>query len=80
MTLNALYERKRSRSAHGNGVAVPRSAKGTVVTNTDLAKFKKEFRLLGLVYPFFWVVVRLDGLLFAQEGYKLIARYRRADP
>lgn len=80
MTLNALYERKRSRSANGNGVAVPRSAKGTVVTNTDLAKFKKEFRLLGLVYPFFWVVVRLDGLLFAQEGYKLIARYRRADP
>jgi SAM-dependent methyltransferase len=77
LTLNALYERKRSRSAGANGVA--RSAKGTVVTGSDVSKFRKEFRLLGLVYPFFWVVVRLDVLLFAQEGYKLIARYRRVD-
>lgn len=76
MTLNALYERKRSRATGANG-SVPRSAKGTVVTDADVAKFRQEFRLLGLVYPFFWAVVRLDGLLFAQEGYKLIARYRR---
>ena len=78
LTLNALYERKRKRSSRRNGAA-PRSAKGTVVTSTDVAKFRNEFRLLGLVYPLFWVVVRLDALLFAQEGYKLIARYRRAD-
>ncbi len=80
MTLNALYERKRSRSSAGNGASPGRSAKGTVVTDADVAKFRKEFRLLGLVYPFFWAVVRLDVLLFAQEGYKLIARYRRAQP
>lgn len=75
LTLNAVYERKRARSAGANGVA--RSAKGTVVTSSDVAKLQKEFRLLGLVYPFFWVVVRLDALLFGQEGHKLIARYRR---
>lgn len=77
MTLNALYERKRSRSPAGNGAG--RSAKGTVVTGADMATFRREFRLLGLVYPFFWAVVRLDVLLFAQEGYKLIARYRRVE-
>ncbi|MDF2776049.1 MAG: hypothetical protein K0S86_5550, partial [Geminicoccaceae bacterium] len=64
-----------ARSAGANGVA--RSAKGTVVTSSDVAKLQKEFRLLGLVYPFFWIVVRLDALLFGQEGHKLIARYRR---
>jgi SAM-dependent methyltransferase len=78
LTLNALYERKRARSATGNGAA-PRSAKGTVITSSDVARFRKEFRLLGLVYPFFWLVVRLDALLFAQEGYKLIARFRRVE-
>lgn len=81
ITLNALYERRKSRSgAQGNGAQPSRSAKGTVVTDAEVAKFRKEFRLLGLVYPFFWVTVRLDALLFAQEGYRLIARYRRVEP
>jgi SAM-dependent methyltransferase len=70
LALNAVYERKK---AHG----AERSAKGTVVTEADLAKHRRAFRLLSAAYPFLWIAVRCDALLFAQAGYKLIARYRR---
>jgi 2-polyprenyl-3-methyl-5-hydroxy-6-metoxy-1,4-benzoquinol methylase len=73
IALNAAYERKKSRGPEASA----RSPKGTVVTEADVARHKTALRLLTFAYPVLWIVVRLDGLLFAQEGYKLIARYRR---
>jgi SAM-dependent methyltransferase len=34
---------------------------------------KKEFRLYRLVYPWLWLVSKLDLLLFFQKGYSLLA-------
>lgn len=50
------------------------SAKGTVITGAEWKRFRKEFRLLGMVYPLFWLFSRLDRLLVLQQGYKLIVR------
>jgi SAM-dependent methyltransferase len=52
------------------------SAKGMVVTGSDLARHRKTFRAYGLVYPFVWAVSRLDMLVPA-SGYMLIASFRR---
>lgn len=60
--------RARGRSA---GAAV--SGKGLVVTGADLERNRKQFQLYTLVYPFVWLVARLDALLFFTPGYMLIA-------
>ena len=70
--LNATYEflrrvRRRTR---------PSSAKGPVVTQADWSKHRSEMKLLTLIYPFLWLLTRLDGLLFMQPGYKLILKAR----
>jgi hypothetical protein len=54
------------------------SRKGTVVTRSDLEKLKKEFLLLSALYPALWIMAKLDGLLPAEAGYKLIVRARRS--
>jgi 2-polyprenyl-3-methyl-5-hydroxy-6-metoxy-1,4-benzoquinol methylase len=55
------------------------SAKGMVVTEADIAKNQKLFRLYSLVYPVVWAITRLDALVPA-SGYMLIAAARRRDP
>jgi SAM-dependent methyltransferase len=52
------------------------SAKGMVVTGDDLRRNRKLFRLYGLIYPFVWVLTRLDALVPA-SGYMLIAAATR---
>jgi SAM-dependent methyltransferase len=69
--INGLYETLK-RKKQGSG----KSQKGTVVTRTDMEKHRKEFRLLGVMYPFLWTMSRLDALLPLQQGYKLIVRAR----
>jgi SAM-dependent methyltransferase len=54
------------------------SQKGTLVTQTDMEKHRKQFLLLRVLYPFLWLVAKLDGLLPLQSGYKLIVRARRS--
>jgi hypothetical protein len=50
------------------------STKGVVVTETDVARFKKMFRLYSLMYPVFRFFAFLDRFLFFRSGYMLIAR------
>ncbi|MBA3893411.1 MAG: methyltransferase domain-containing protein [Gemmatimonadales bacterium] len=69
--LNGLYLAMQSGDGRG-------STKGTVVTQADIRKHRKQFLLLSGLYPFLWVVSRLDGLLWLQPGYKLIVRARLA--
>jgi SAM-dependent methyltransferase len=69
--LNGLYlALGREQGAHG-------TAKGTVVTGSDVGRHRGQFLLLTLLYPFLSGLARLDGLLWRQPGYKLILRARR---
>ena len=70
--LNGLYLKMQA----GKGEA-PASRKGTVVTQSDLRKHRKQFLLLSALYPVLWTVARLDALLWFRPGYKLIVRARR---
>jgi len=54
------------------------SAKGMVVTGSDMARHSRSFRLFSVLYPFIWAVTRLDALVPA-SGYMLIAAARRGD-
>ncbi|MBA3759295.1 MAG: class I SAM-dependent methyltransferase [Gemmatimonadales bacterium] len=68
--LNGLYLRMQKTTGPG-------SRKGTVVTQSDLRKHKKQFVMLSALYPLLWTVAKLDALLWFQAGYKLIVRARR---
>jgi hypothetical protein len=54
-----------------------RSKKGTVVTADAWTRHRTEFLLLTAMFPFLWLVSKLDMLLFLQPGYKLIVKARR---
>ena len=43
----------------------------------DFNAQKKSFALYSLLYPFVWVVSRLDSLLFFQKGYSLMVWARK---
>jgi SAM-dependent methyltransferase len=73
--INGLYELLKRRRHH----AEP-SRKGTVITQSDLRKHRKEFLLLSGLYPLLWTVAKLDSLLWFQSGYKLIVQARRLNP
>jgi ubiquinone/menaquinone biosynthesis C-methylase UbiE len=53
------------------------SAKGMVVTGTDVAKHRKLFIAYSLIYPFVWLFSRLDRLIPWTSGYMLMARATR---
>lgn len=69
--LNGLYLRLQRQDAGG------RSSKGTVITEGDVRKHRKQFMLLSALYPLIWGVAKLDALLFFTPGYKLILSARR---
>lgn len=68
--LNGLYVRMEQK----NG---PASRKGTVITQNDMRKHRKQFLVLSILYPVLWSVAKLDALLWFQSGYKLIVLARR---
>lgn len=53
------------------------SAKGMVVTGSDVARHHRLFRAYAALYPLVFCVTRLDAVVPA-SGYRLIARFRRA--
>jgi SAM-dependent methyltransferase len=70
--LNGLYLKMQQRQGHGGS-----ASKGTVVTQSDMRKHRKQFLLLSALYPLIWSVAKLDRLLFFTPGYKLIVSARR---
>jgi SAM-dependent methyltransferase len=72
--VNGLYELLKRRP---QGETVSR--KGTVITQSDLRKHRKEFLLLSALYPLLWSIAKLDRLLWFQSGYKLIVQASRLD-
>jgi SAM-dependent methyltransferase len=70
--LNGVYQAlKRTKPS-----AVP-SQKGTIVSQHDMNRHRKQFLLLRALYPLFWGMAKLDALLPLQPGYKLIVQARR---
>ena len=55
------------------------SAKGTVVTAKDMAANQKKFKLFSLIYPFVWLLSKLDNLLFFTSGYSLIVKAKKTN-
>ncbi len=70
--LNGLYVRMQ-RGKEGTHA----SRKGTVVTQSDMRKHRKQFVVLSALYPLLWSVAKLDKVLWLQAGYKLIVRAKR---
>lgn len=68
--LTGAYELMRKRRG---GAA---SAKGTVVTQGDLHRYRSQFRMLALLYPALRLTAATDALLPWQAGHKLIVRAR----
>jgi SAM-dependent methyltransferase len=66
--LNGMYEAMRKRQGRAG------SSKGTVVTQSDVARYRKQFRLLSLLYPALRLAAATDSLLPWQPGHKLIVR------
>jgi SAM-dependent methyltransferase len=66
--LNGVFEVMRKRKG-GRG-----SSKGTVVTQADVGQYRKQFRLLSLLYPALRLTAAADRLLPWQAGHKLIVR------
>jgi len=64
--LNGLYGVMQRRQGGAS------SSKGTVVTQTDVRRYRREFRLLSLVYPALRLTAAGDALLPWQAGHKLI--------
>ena len=60
----------------GRGHGDEGPSKGVLVTEQDMRTYEKAFRLYVLIYPLFWLMTRLDGLLFFCSGYCLISRWR----
>jgi SAM-dependent methyltransferase len=72
--LNGMYEAMRKRKGAAG------SAKGTVVTQSDIRQYRKQFRLLSLLYPALRLTAATDRLLPWQAGHKLIVRAVLRDP
>jgi hypothetical protein len=64
--LNGLYEMMRRRNGG------PGSGKGTVVTQHDVGRYRKQFRMLSLLYPALRAAAAADQLLPWQAGHKLV--------
>lgn len=64
--LNGLYEAMRRRQGG------PGSGKGTVVTQHDIGRYRKQFRMLSILYPALRATAAADRLLPWQAGHKLI--------
>jgi len=60
----------------GRGHKEEGPSKGVLLTGGDMAKFRKAFRLYTLLYPFFWIMTRLDRLLFFRSGYCMTSRLK----
>jgi SAM-dependent methyltransferase len=73
--INTLYVRvlaKKSRTRVEEGTIAP-------ATRDQVKSVEKTVKLYALVYPFFWLISRLDSLLFFSEGYVVIVEGQRQE-
>lgn len=53
------------------------SRKGTLITEKEFSENEEIFKFYSLLYPFFWVISKLDYLLFFLPGHSLIVEARK---
>ncbi|MFQ5674536.1 MAG: class I SAM-dependent methyltransferase [bacterium] len=56
--------------------AANEKTKGVLITEAEMKKYRKVFLLYSFLYPFVWLFVKLDALLFFRTGYLLIVKAR----
>lgn len=73
LTINFAYVKllaKRSAAPVEHGQIAP-------ATEDQLKSVEKTYKLYSLIYPIYWLVSRLDALLFFTEGYVIVVEGRR---
>ena len=74
LTINFAYVKllaKRSAAPVEHGQIAP-------ATKNQLKSVEKTYKIYSLIYPIYWLVSRLDALLFFTEGYVIVVEGRRA--
>jgi SAM-dependent methyltransferase len=51
--------------------------KGTLITEKEFSQNKKILRIYSIIYPFFWLISKLDYLIFFLKGHSLILKARK---
>ena len=75
LTINFAYVKvlsRRSAAKVEEGQIAP-------ATQDQLASVKKTYRIYALIYPIYWLISRLDALLFFLEGYVIVVEGRKRD-
>jgi 2-polyprenyl-3-methyl-5-hydroxy-6-metoxy-1,4-benzoquinol methylase len=73
LTINFAYVKllaKRSAAPVEQGQIAP-------ATKEQLKSVEKTYRMYSLIYPIYWLVSRLDAVLFFTEGYVIVVEGRR---
>lgn len=73
LTINFLYVKvlaKRGRAEREQGQIAP-------ATKDQLQMVRKTYRIYSLIFPIYWLISRLDALLFFTEGYVVVVEGRR---
>jgi len=47
-------------------------------TKDQIKSVEKTYKLYSLIYPVYWLISRLDGLLAFTEGYVVVVEGRRS--
>lgn len=74
LTINFLYVKvlaKRSKAPVEKGQIAP-------ATRDQIKSIEKSYRLYSLIFPIYWLISRLDFLLFFMEGYVVVVEGRRS--
>jgi len=73
LTINFVYVKvlaKRSKAPVEQGQIAP-------ATKDQLKSVEKTYRMYSLIFPIYWLISRLDALLFFTEGYVVVVEGRR---
>ena len=74
LTINFAYVKvlaKRSKAPVEQGQIAP-------ATKDQIKSVEKTYKLYSLIYPIYWLISRLDGLLAFTEGYVVVVEGRRS--
>ncbi|MBT8088807.1 MAG: class I SAM-dependent methyltransferase [Gammaproteobacteria bacterium] len=73
LTINFLYVKvlaKRSKAEVEEGQIAP-------ATKDQIKSVEKTYKMYSLIFPIYWLISRLDALLFFTEGYVVVVEGRR---
>jgi len=74
LTINFLYVKvlaKRSAAKVDKGQIAP-------ATQNQMKSIQKTFKIYSIIYPIYWLISRLDALVFFTEGYVVVVEGRRS--